>query len=64
MKTITIVINPDGNVHLQTDGYTGPACLKATAALAEALAGESVTDRPTPEMTQHRQPEKAKVGRG
>jgi hypothetical protein len=37
LKTIEIVINPQGEITLQTKGYAGSTCKAATKALEEAL---------------------------
>lgn len=37
MKTITILIAPDGTSTVETKGFTGKACLEATRDIEEAL---------------------------
>jgi Protein of unknown function (DUF2997) len=37
LKSIEILINPQGEVTLQTKGYAGSSCKAATKALEEAL---------------------------
>lgn len=37
MKTIEIIISPQGEITLQTKGYVGSSCQAATKALEEAL---------------------------
>ena len=37
--TIEVVVDPQGNIRLQTRGFTGPTCRQASAALEVALAG-------------------------
>ena len=29
-KTITIIVSPEGQVKLETEGYTGPSCREAS----------------------------------
>ena len=48
MKTITVTVAKDAKVSIATDGFAGPACKEATAAL-EAALGQVVADTPTPE---------------
>ena len=48
-KTITITVDPEGKIKLETEGYSGPACLKATEAL-EKLLGKKVAEKKTPEF--------------
>lgn len=51
MKTITIRIDPQGQVRLETTGYTGSACREASKALERAL-GVAESDQPTAEAHQ------------
>lgn len=51
MKCITIDFKPDGQIVVATLGYSGPACLKATAELADVL-GPVEQRRLTPEYNQ------------
>jgi hypothetical protein len=37
MPQILITISPTGETHLETRGYSGPACLQATRTLEAAL---------------------------
>ena len=37
MKTITVEINPDGEVAIETAGFKGEACQRATEAMEKAL---------------------------
>ena len=39
-KTITVIIDDDGNATIETHGYTGSSCADATRALEAALGGE------------------------
>jgi hypothetical protein len=41
MKSIEIVINPQGEITLQTKGYAGRSCQAATKGLEEALGLKS-----------------------
>jgi hypothetical protein len=53
MKTIEVVIDTDGNVEVQTSGFSGPECKKATADLERQL-GKVTDDTVTPEY--HKRP--------
>jgi len=48
MKTIEVIIDTDGNVEVQTSGFSGPECKKATADL-ERVLGKVTGDRVTSE---------------
>ena len=37
MKTITIIVSPDGKTKIETDGYTGSACREASEFIEQAL---------------------------
>jgi hypothetical protein len=52
MKTIEIIIDPQGKIRLQTKGYSGISCKEASKAIEQAL-GLVQTDQPTPEMYTH-----------
>ena len=51
MKTIQIIIDPDGELRLETKGFTGASCREASKALEQAL-GLTESDRPTSEFYQ------------
>ena len=53
MKTIEIVVDPQGKTRLKTDGFPGAECRSASAPLARAL-GITTSDRPTAEAYQVR----------
>jgi hypothetical protein len=53
MKTIDVIIDTDGNIAVQTSGFSGPECKQATADLERAL-GTVTDDRVTSEY--HRRP--------
>ena len=36
-KTITIIVAPDGQTKIETDGFTGPSCREASKFLEDAL---------------------------
>lgn len=40
-KTITATIGDDGNVTIETSGFTGAECLQATLAIEEALGAKT-----------------------
>ena len=48
---IEVTISPAGEVSVQTRGYAGSACRRATKFLEQAL-GQITRDRPTAEMFQ------------
>jgi hypothetical protein len=48
MKTIELVIEPNGELRIEAMGYHGPDCAKATAFLETAL-GKIAGRRPKPE---------------
>ena len=48
MKTIDVIIDTDGNIEVQTSGFSGPECKQATADLERAL-GTVTDDRVTSE---------------
>jgi len=43
LQEVIMVIEPNGDVRIETKGFTGSACLKATAKLEKAL-GRKVSD--------------------
>ena len=46
MRTIEIVVNPQGEVKVETKGFTGGSCREASKALEQALgikASEQIT---------------------
>ena len=49
--TIEVVIDPQGNVRLQTSGFSGSNCRQASAALESAL-GIVQAEQPTSEFYQ------------
>lgn len=49
MKQIIVTIGPDGTPKVETKGFAGAECLKATAALEAALGG-AVEIEKTPEF--------------
>ena len=48
MKTVTVTFDGTGNVSVETSGFKGAECQKATAEF-EKLLGKKVSDTPTPE---------------
>lgn len=40
MKEIRVVCKTDGTVKIETEGFTGEACLAATAKLKDKLGGQ------------------------
>ena len=53
MKTIHVIIDTNGNIEVETSGFAGAECKKATADLERQL-GKVTDDTVTPEY--HRQP--------
>jgi len=49
VKTIEILVSPEGDIRLVTHGFAGEACRNATHALERAL-GIIQMDQPTDEM--------------
>lgn len=45
--TITVLISPEGEIQLETKGFTGPACETASRALIQAL-GLATREQRTP----------------
>ena len=48
-QTITITIDDEAMVTVETKGFTGKACLDATEALEQVLGGKKTSDKKTPE---------------
>lgn len=48
MKTIQIKIAPDGGISIETKGFTGADCEKATKEI-EAALGVKTSDKKTPD---------------
>lgn len=61
MKTIEIIVSPTGETKVQTRGFTGGSCVKASALIEQALGrrtGEQLTAeffQETNETQEHRQ---------
>jgi hypothetical protein len=53
MKIIEIIVDPQGNVKLQTKGYSGNECRSASAEIEKSL-GVSTAEQLTPEFYQVR----------
>jgi len=51
MKTIEIIVSPQGETRLETKGFAGVACQDASRFIESAL-GEKSSDRPTVERHQ------------
>ena len=51
MKTIEIIISPQGETRLETKGFAGASCQDASRFIETAL-GEKSSDRPTAERYQ------------
>lgn len=49
MKTITVTVDPEGGVVIETKGFKGRLCEKATAML-EAALGKVRSEKKTPEF--------------
>ena len=54
MKTVEVIIAPDGQVRVETKGFAGSECRQASAQLEQAL-GLRASEQLTCEF--HRQPE-------
>jgi hypothetical protein len=55
-KTIEIVVAPNGETTVQTNGFTGPSCRNASKFLEDAL-GQQSGERLTPDFYQTTQAE-------
>ena len=51
MRTIEIIVNPQGETRLETKGFAGASCQDASRFIENAL-GEKLSDRPTAERYQ------------
>ena len=51
MRTIEIIVSPQGETRLETKGFSGVACQDASWFIESAL-GEKSSDRPTAERYQ------------
>jgi hypothetical protein len=51
MKTIEIIVTPDGRTSVQTLGFTGPTCRDASKFIEQAL-GQRVSETLTSEFHQ------------
>jgi len=51
MKSITVTIEPTGELKIEASGFKGNACAKATAEIEKAL-GKATKKTPKPEMYQ------------
>ena len=49
MKTVEITVSPKGESHVETKGFTGNECQKASRFLTEAL-GRKTSERLKPEF--------------
>ncbi|PAY20999.1 hypothetical protein CKO51_02820 [Rhodopirellula sp. SM50] len=51
MKTIEVIVAPDGKTRVETNGYTGSDCRQASRALLQAL-GQQSSEQLKPEFHQ------------
>ncbi|QEF97884.1 hypothetical protein Mal15_19300 [Stieleria maiorica] len=51
MKTIEIIVAPDGNTRVETNGFTGSDCRQASRVLLQAL-GQQTIEKLKPEFHQ------------
>ena len=51
MKTINVIVAPDGKTRVETKGYTGSACRAASRSFEQAL-GQQTTELLKPEFHQ------------
>ena len=51
MKTITIIVSPQGETRLETKGFAGASCQDASRLIERAL-GEKLSEQPTVERYQ------------
>jgi hypothetical protein len=63
LRTIEIIVSPQGQMSIQTHGFSGTACREATGKLEKAL-GAVVSDQPTAEMYASAPEEQLHIGQG
>ncbi len=51
MRTIEIIVQPDGQTKVETKGFTGPACREASEFIEKAL-GQRTSEQLTAEFHQ------------
>ena len=51
MKTIIVIVSPEGNARLETKGFAGAGCRDASRAIERAL-GSQTSEQLTPEFHQ------------
>jgi len=51
MKTITVVVSPDGQAKVETKGFSGSECLEASEFIEKSL-GERLSEKRTAEYYQ------------
>ena len=52
MKTIEVIVNPEGKANIQTKGFAGASCRQASRFLEQALGTQS-QEQMTAEFHQH-----------
>ncbi len=62
MKTIEVVISPNGETKIETKGFAGSSCQEASQFLEQAL-GAKVSEKPTAEFYQT-QPQEQVIQQG
>lgn len=50
MNQIEVIINPDGSMHVEAQGYHGKKCSLDIAKLLQALEAEGKTEKHKPEF--------------
>lgn len=48
-EIITLVIDGDGNITTETQGFTGQACEKTVGRLLQSIGGQVIEDKKKPE---------------
>ena len=63
MKSIKVVVTPEGEIIIEAIGFKGRGCENATAALEKALGVKTGGKKIMPDYYQEEIPAKVKVGR-
>lgn len=63
MRTIELIISPEGQTRLETRGFEGASCRDASLFIEKALGGR-LSERPTAEMHQAATEQKLQQGAG
>jgi len=64
MKTIDVTIDPNGEVKVEANGFSGNECLKATENLEKALLGKKTKSIKKPEYYEQKKTNQNYLGNG